>query len=774
MTHILLYVVVTLLASVLVVSSGDCPAYCKCDMSGTSGIRAKCSAFDNTQHFGLEIAYLDLSNIPESSGLKLTKQIFVNAGLKRVSSITILNSTLKEIDVNAFHGLYNLNQLNLGGNHLGLLEPDMFANNTHLEHLNLSQNPLENMQAQHSPYNRYFLHIPSLQELDLSGCNLSHLLPTMFNKLTTLTYVNLASNNISDIPKTTFAPLVDLVDLDLSGNELSQLRSDMFENNSELDSLNMRNNHLSSLRGVQVESLHKLDLSLCNFSSIDADTFIGFSNIRDLNLSGNAITTINSNAFRHMTKLQNLILSNNKLTGPLPSDIFINNIQLETLKLANNPEMKMFPETGFQGEFSEMYLLDASNCGLTHVEEYDIKKMNRIDLLYLRGNKIQYIKPGVLSPKVIFLDLSHNKIALLNQVSFPSGSSLKQLHLSGNPLKKISPADFANTTRLTRLNLKSCGLQQLWDSNESGLQPLKALSYLNLANNKITNLNVKDFRYVEYVQTLVLSGNPLTCNNDLKELIKLLTENGVASSDATERKHFEEMKSKGSVVTVPVKYELGWKTFMSHVCEEKQSLINFIPKSNESSKQVVDPEPISDESTKTVTESEPPLYDTEMVTDEGIIFRITPDSEATLNYFPEDIHKHPVRHTKANYMWPIIIVSLSALSIILAFVILAGLLLRWTRQKNSYRHRFARRHSICRTPRSKRGSTLYQQLYEDPHSPTTPVMMSKVPEHASEQQTYTFPDKDTNEPSTIPAQPINKISYLSSPFHHTNIVPESI
>jgi hypothetical protein len=52
--------------------------------------------------------------------------------------------------------------------------------------------------------------------------------------------------------------------------------------------------------------------------------------------------------------------------------------------------------------------------------------------------------------------------------------------------------------------------------------------------------------------------------------------------------------------------------------------------------------------------------------------------------------------------------------------------------------------------------------------------MSKVPEHASEQQTYTFPDKDTNEPSTIPAQPINKISYLSSPFHHTNIVPESI
>lgn len=774
MGYILLYEVVILLASALLVSSGDCPTYCTCDASGTSGILAKCSAFDNTQHFGLEVAYLDLSNIPKSSGLKLTNRIFFNAGLKRVSSITILNSTLEQIDVNAFHGLYNLNQLNLGGNHLALLEPDMFANNRHLERLSLSRNPLKYMQVQPSPYNGYFLNIPSLQELDLSECNLSHLLPTMFNKLTTLTYINLASNNISYIGKETFAPLVDLLDLDLSDNKLSQLRSDMFANNLELSSLNMQNNRLTSLRGVRIKSLQKLDLSLCKFSTVDADTFFGFPDIRDLNLSGNAITAINSNAFQHMTKLQNLDLSNNKLTGPLPNDIFINNIQLETLKLANNPEMNKFPEKGFQGEFSEMYILDATNCGLTHLEEHDLKKMNRIERLYLRGNEIQYIKPGVLSPKVVFLDLSDNKIAHLDKVSFPFGSSLKQLHLSGNPLKTISPADFINTTRLTRLNLKSCDLQQLWDSYDSGLQPLKVLSYLNLANNKIKNLTVKDYKYVEYVQTLVLSGNPLMCSDDLKKLIKLLTENGVASSDTTEKKKFEQLKSKGSVERVQVKYELGWKIFMNHICEENQNLIDFIPKSNESSMKVTNPEPISYDSSKTVTKSELPLDDIEMVTDEEIIFSITPDLEHTLNYYPEDIHKHPVTDTEASYMWPIFIVTLSAISIILAFVMLAALLLRWTRQKNSYRNKFARRHSICRTPRYKHGSTLYQQLYEDPHSPTTPVMMSKVQEHSSEQQTYTFPDKDTNEPSATPAQPINKISYLSSPFHHTSIVPECI
>jgi Leucine-rich repeat (LRR) protein len=770
MTHILVYVVVTLLTSVLVVTSGDCPAYCNCDTTGSSGILAKCSAFDDTQHFDLEIAYLDLSNIPESSGLKLTSRIFVNAGLKRVSSITIVNSTLKQIDVNAFHGLYNLNQLNLGGNRLGLLEPDMFANNTHLEKLSLSQNPLENMQVEQSPYNRYFLYIPSLQELDLSGCSLFHLLPTMFNNLTTLTYVNLASNGISDIPRQTLAPLVDLDELDLSDNRLSHLSSDMFEKNTELGSLNMKNNTLSTLTGVTIESLQRLDLSLCKFNTVNADTFIGFPNIRDLNLSGNAITAINSNAFHRMTKLQNLDLSNNKLTGPLPSDIFINNIQLESLNLANNPEMKKFPETGFQGDFSEMYMLDASNCGLTHLEEYDLMKMNRIDRLNLRRNEIQYIRPGALSPKVIFLDLSDNKIAHLNQVSFPSGSSLRQLHLSGNPLKKISPADFVNTTKLTRLNLKSCDLQQLWDSDESELRQLKALRYLNLADNKIKNLSVGDFKYVEYVHTLVLTRNPLTCNNDLKKLIKLLTEKGVASTDTAERKQFEEMKPKSSVVAVPLKYELGWKTFMSHVCEEDQSLIEL----NESGKQVVDPDVISDETNKIATDTEPPLVNTETVTEEEIIFRITPDSEPTWNYFPEDIHRHLVIHSKGSYMWPVTIVILSAFSIIMVFVVLAGFLLRWTRQKNSYKKKFAKRYSICRTPRSRGGSTLYHHLYEDPLAPTTPVMMSKVPEHSTEQQTYAFPDKDTNEPSATPAQPINKPSYLISPFHHTNIVPESV
>jgi len=819
MRRLLLYNIVTLLASVFLASGGDCPTYCKCDTAGTSGILAKCRTFDNTQQFGLDIAYLDLSNIPESSGLQLTDRIFAKAGLKRVSSITVANSTLKVIDVNAFHGLHYLNQLNLSGNHLGLLEPDMFADNTHLERLSLSKNPLQYMQVEASPYKEYFLNIPSLQELDLSECGLSHLLPTMFSKLTTVTYINLASNNLTDLPKETFSQLLELDYLDLSSNKLRQLKSDMFENNIEIVSLKVRNNPLSSLKGVRMEILQTLDLGLCNFSVIDADTLSGFPNIRDLNLDGNGITSINSNALKSMPKLQNLDLSNNKLAGPLSGDIFVKNIQLETLKLANNPEMKKFPETGFQGDFSEMYLLDASRCGLTHLDEDDLKRMNRIERLYLHDNEIQYVKSGVLSPKVIYLDLSGNKIAHLEQVSFPSGSSLKILKLSGNPIKKISPTDFVNTPRLTRLNLKSCELRQLWNSTESTRHSLKGLSYLNLANNKIKNLSLKDFRYIEYVQTLVLTGNPLTCNDDLKELVMLLTENGVASSDSTEKKQFEEMKIKGSVDTVPVKYDLGWETFMNHICEKKQSLIAQTPSPNESSKTVTDAgttldvfsksvfvfgpssgdysqavtdaepisvefsktviefEPTSVESSKTVINLEPPIDNTELVTDsEKIISMTPPNLKHVTRDFQEDIHIFPMTNARAktNYMWLIIIISLTAFIVILGFMAMVGFLLQWRRQRNGYRNKIARRHSITRTPRPKRDSTLYQQLYEDPNAPSTPIMMSKVVERSSEQQMFSFPGRETSATPATPAQPLNKVSYLSSPFHHSNIVPDSV
>lgn len=752
------------MATVLLASGeeADCPSTCKCETLGTSGILAKCSSLDPSQNFGIEVTALDLSNIPKSTGLQLTDRIFANAGLKRVSSIQIVNSALKTINVNAFHGLHNLYNLNLTANHLNLLEPDMFANNTHLEKLSLSQNPLQYMQADPSPYKGYFLNVPSLQEIDLSSCGLPHLLPTMFTKLTTLIYINLANNQISEIPSETFARLIDLEEVDLSNNKITSLTPEVFQFNTELTELNLKNNPLSSVSGISIPNLLKLDISQCAFKNVDAESFAGFTHLKNLNLSGNTLTTIPSDTFKMLKKLLYLDLSNNNLIGQIPEDVFMYNIELETLKLKNNPGMKALPENGFEGKFSELYLMDVSNCGLTQLSEDAFKGMNHISFLNLSSNEIQFIKPGTLAQKIVHLDLSYNKITNFDQVSFVPNSWVRKLYLSGNPIKKLSPNNFINISRLTKLYLKSCDLRQLWDLGDGNQTSLNSLVYLNVANNKITSLTVEDLSYIDRAQTVILTNNPLICDDDLRKALKHLIKNGVASSDSAERKQSEEIRYRKLNDNVEVnadKDQLGWNSFMNNVCHEENQKIVVEPTYDT----YYDPLTGEDEETTEISYSGEPNIDT-WGTD-------TWDFAEVISNGPEDEIPKELIYPRSNYMWPIIIVALSAFTIILGLVVLAAFFLRWKRQKNSYRNKIIKRPSLCNTPRLRRSaSTVYQQLYEDANAPTTPVMSTK-----QATTTYNFPEKSSHDVnnSTITHQ-TTRASYKSSPFHHSNIVPESV
>ena len=228
---------------------------------------------------------------------------------------------------------------------------------------------------------------------------------------------------------------------------------------------------------------------------------------------------------------------------------------------------------------------------------------------------------------------------------------------------------------------------------------------------------------------------------------------------------------------------------MNHTCEKNQKLISQIPNANELIKTVTDAEPISVEFSKTVIEFEPtsgdsskriinlepPIDNTEMVADNGEINSLTtPVSKHLTLDIQEDIHIFPMTRRKTNYMWPIIIICLTALIVILGIMVMAVFLLRWARQRTSPRNGITRRHSITRGQRAKHDSTVYQQLYEDLNTPTTPIMLSKVVERSSEQPMFPFPRRETSETPTTPAQPLNKVSYLSSHYHHSNIVPDSV
>ena len=69
---------------------------------------------------------------------------------------------------------------------------------------------------------------------------------------------------------------------------------------------------------------------------------------------------------------------------------------------------------------------------------------------------------------------------------------------------KLKPADFANSTMLIHLGLASCGLTQL------SLPTLHNLRSLDVSDNHLHALNREDFRAVEDLNMLFLSGNPLS------------------------------------------------------------------------------------------------------------------------------------------------------------------------------------------------------------------------------------------------------------------------
>ncbi|KAJ9591638.1 hypothetical protein L9F63_001852 [Diploptera punctata] len=271
---------------------------------------------------------------------------------------------------------------------------------------------------------------------------------------------------------------------------------------------------------------------------------------------------------------------------------------------------------------------------------------------------------------------------------------------------------------------------------------------------------MKDLKYIDNIQTFVITNNSLKCDQEFRNVVNLLIKDGVASSDSNERKQSEEMRvSKVDNVEITEdNANLGWNTVIKSMCQGSEKL-------------VVDPSyddyvPITDEEGEAteINYSGNPNIDVW-----GLDAWDFP--EMISNNPEEEIQKHYVYQSKTNYMWPIIIVTLAAFIVFSGFAVLGVYILRWQRQKNSYRNRIVKRHSLP-TPRIRRGaSTVYQQLYEETTTPTTPVMMTK---QTNEQRTYSFPENKSHDVVNATSQINTKVSYQSSPFHHSNIVPESV
>lgn len=428
----------------------QCPLYCTCEPNMRAYIVASCNRLDlAAQSFNhLPITDLQVMDVDTQNKNSLSPAFFKNIGLTNVTSIKITNSSIEYISPNAFESLNELRTVNLTNIGIRLIHPDTFYSNLKLKILTLSGNNLNVMQSLSSPYTDYLLNSNSIEEFDISNCNMQEFLTSAFRRMKNVVYINMARNKLTNLPQGLFDETDALEELDLSHNKITALPEQIFWKTS-LKILRVKHNELASNFAFVPKSMQKLDASYNKISSVSNEMFQGMDNLNNLILKGNTITRIQPAAFQSLPHLHYIDLSFNDLDH-MDRLTFLKNSGLEVIRINDNIRLKTLPGEGFeiaQKPF-RVFFFDASNCGLTALGKNTFKFMPFISRLYLADNKIAEIPKKLFRWE--FLIGKHINIIERFHFDFSPILQLMELDLGNNSIGSLDPQTFRTNQDLSK------------------------------------------------------------------------------------------------------------------------------------------------------------------------------------------------------------------------------------------------------------------------------------------------------------------------------------
>lgn len=258
---------------------------------------------------------------------------FAFANLSQLSSVDLSSNSLAALPANFFQLSTSLRRLDLARNKFRQI-PTAALNLPGLGWLNLTGNPLSRIHDLSSV--RLY---PSMQEIHISGTNLTIVTSKDFEAFPALLHLFLDVNRISRVSPGAFRSLPSLLTLDLGVNELEILPQERLQGLSRLRLLNLTHNRLKELEEFpqDLKSLQILDLSFNQVARVGKWTFRHLENLAELHLYRNWISTVASDAFRPLKKLRLLDLSRNYLEK-LPLSAFRPlETQILSLRAEENP-----------------------------------------------------------------------------------------------------------------------------------------------------------------------------------------------------------------------------------------------------------------------------------------------------------------------------------------------------------------------------------------------------------------------------------------------------
>uniref|UniRef100_A0A914H0R2 Uncharacterized protein n=1 Tax=Globodera rostochiensis TaxID=31243 RepID=A0A914H0R2_GLORO len=382
-------------------------------------------------HLGL----LKVLSIHSSSINVLTNNFFSGLYIRRLE---LTNCEIEIVEKGALGGLESvLQELAINGNPIKEIWPETIAGLHSLVRLDLSNNSIDELKAEHS-----LPRMPKLTDIDLSHNRISAVHKTFFDGVKgTLQTINIGHNIIDEVPASairgfrmlmalhlhnnllhgtlpalSFMNLPVLSLLNLAGNQISAIHRQAFLNVPMLRYLYLSANRLTQIQPFQLSSferLEMLDLSNNWIEVIENDSFAGLPSLRQLYLGENHIKSIESFAFSQNASIAVLILEQNWLLE-VTKDAFRSLKQLQQLSLKSN-KIRSVDVAAFQGNPS-MVMLDLSRNELIDLAPGTFLSQLNLLLVDLSFNKIVRTPFGAFGRRIATVLLQENPLVCVEQI----------------------------------------------------------------------------------------------------------------------------------------------------------------------------------------------------------------------------------------------------------------------------------------------------------------------------------------------------------------------
>lgn len=316
----------------------------ECDWNaGTSSSSTMAGAYCKGDQRSVDTLILPQNNLAGS----ITRDIGL---LTHLSHIDVSGNEIRGLLPSTISLLSKLSHLDVATNHLEEQLPSSIQKLTNLYTLKLNNNTFEGVVP-----TAYFVGLPSIKEIDMSGNGLSGFdqdtldevgdmpklellnlayndfggsIPSVFNRFNSLKTLDLSNNHFTGSLPAVYGQMTSLLRLDVSYNQLSgKIPFDFFGDSTEGGSMTVfratSNNFVGQLP-TQLGMMQKLNILALDDNGLDGTipSEIGsLSRLQILDLSNNALGGSIPTTIKTCTSLIQLNLSHNKLDGRLPTEL---------------------------------------------------------------------------------------------------------------------------------------------------------------------------------------------------------------------------------------------------------------------------------------------------------------------------------------------------------------------------------------------------------------------------------------------------------------------